>query len=164
MSALSEQTRSQPSAGRRRRLPALAVATGMVTLATAGILLAANLLGPRGEADAAELHLPDTGGAFASCLPFTVEHLATMPAAFAGTATAVAGDRVVLSVDHWYVGGSAAEVTLAMPEGAHGALIGDIDFREGRQYLITAENGTVGLCGFSGESTPAMRAAFDAAF
>lgn len=164
MTTLLEQSRPQAPRRRRRLVPAVAVAAGMTALATAGVLLAANLLGARGEPDVVELRLPDAGGAFASCLPFTVEHLATLPSAFAGTATAVAGDRVVLSVDRWYAGGSAAEVVLDVPDGAHVALIGDLDLREGRQYLITAENGVVNLCGYSGEATPAMAAAFDAAF
>lgn len=164
MQTQSEQNRSQTSVRRSRRLPMLAVAAGVATVAVVGVLLATNQEEPGGESDAVELSLPDTGGAMASCLPFIVEHLAEMSPAFAGTVTQVDGDRALLSVDRWYAGGDAAEVLVTVPDGAHIALNGVIDFREGEQYLVTAEGGTVNLCGYSGEATPELAAAFEAAF
>lgn len=103
------------------------------------------------------------GDAMLSCLPFEVGFLAGMPVAFEGTATAVDGDRVTMAVDHWYTGGEAAEVSLIGPAGLE-ALIGGITFETGGRYLITAEGGNVNYCGYSGEATPEMRAAFDEAF
>src|SRR5690606_30842071 len=44
------------------------------------------------------------------------------------------------------------------------ALIGGIPFEEGGSYLITAYDGTVNYCGFSGPATADLRAAFDEAF
>ena len=164
MQTQSEQSRSQTSVRRSRRLPMLAVVGGVAAVAVVGVLLVTNQAAPGGEAGALELRLPDTGGAMASCLPFTVEYLAEMSPAFAGTVTEVDGDRALLSVDRWYAGGSAPEVAVTVPDGAHIALNGVIDFREGEQYLITAEGGTVNLCGYSGEATPELEAAFEAAF
>lgn len=147
-----------------RRLAVVAAVVGALALAVLGVVIAADILGPRGGTETVELDLPDTGTALSSCLPLTVEYLAEMSPAFAGTATSVSDGQVVLRVDRWYAGGSAAEVVLSIPAGAHAALIGQIDFREGGQYLITAEGGTMTMCGYSGEATPELQAAFDAAF
>jgi hypothetical protein len=44
------------------------------------------------------------------------------------------------------------------------ALIAGFPFEVGAQYLITAYDGNVNYCGFSGPSTPEFRAAFEQAF
>ena len=44
------------------------------------------------------------------------------------------------------------------------ALIAGFEFVVGEQYLITAAEGNVNFCGYSGVATPEMTAAFDAAF
>jgi hypothetical protein len=99
----------------------------------------------------------------ASCIMFSVEYLAPMPVAFEGTVVVSEGDSVTLDVDHWFKGGDASQVVLNAPQGLE-ALIGGFPFEEGTQYLITASEGNVNYCGFSGESTPEMRAAFEEAF
>jgi hypothetical protein len=109
-----------------------------------------------------ELSLSD-GGAMADCMAFDVEFLREMPVAFEGTVTAVDGERVTLSVDRWFKGGGTETVKLWAPAGME-ALIGGIEFVEGSQYLITAAEGNVNYCGFSGPSTPDFRAAFEEAF
>lgn len=86
-----------------------------------------------------------------------------MPLAFAGTATAVNGDSVTVTVDRWYRGGDAPVMQLSAPQGME-ALIGGIAFAEGDQYLITATDSNVNYCGFSGPATPELRSAFDEAF
>lgn len=103
------------------------------------------------------------GEAMASCLAFDVEILATMPLAFEGTATAVDGETITLSVDRWFRGGDAAEVQLFAPAGME-ALIGGIPFEMGESYLVTAADGTVNYCGYTGVATPELRAAFEQAF
>jgi hypothetical protein len=110
-----------------------------------------------------ELSLGDAGSAMASCMPVSVEFLADMSPAFAATATAVEGETVTLTVDRWYAGGDAAQVVLDAPAGLT-ALIGGIDFQVGGHYLITAANGTVNYCGYSGEATPELTALFEQAF
>jgi hypothetical protein len=155
----SERIGSERAAARRRWLLPAAGAS-VATVAVAGVLLA----GARSEPQPLELALPDAGGALASCLPFTVEYLAEMPTAFAGTVTGLTDGAVALRVDRWYAGGEAPDVVLTIPPGAHAALIGTIDFAEGREYLVTAVDGAVNLCGYSGAATPQLLAAFDAAF
>jgi hypothetical protein len=94
---------------------------------------------------------------------FDPAFLAEMPIAFEGTATEVGDDRVTLEVDRWFKGGDADEVTLTAPAGLE-ALIAGIDFQEGTSYLISATDGTVNYCGYSGEVTPELTAGFEAAF
>lgn len=99
----------------------------------------------------------------ASCIVLTPDILADVPLAFAGTVTSVESETVTLSVDEWYVGGDAATVELSAPSGL-GALIGSIEFTEGSQYLISAYDGVVNYCGFSGPATPELQAIYDEAF
>jgi hypothetical protein len=116
-------------------------------------------------APALQLSLGETGGgtSMTSCIMFDTAILADMPVAFEGTVTAVDGDKVTLDVDHWYVGGDASTVELSAPDGLQ-ALIGGVEFVTDGQYLITATDGVVNYCGYSGESTTEYRAAFDEAF
>ncbi len=110
-----------------------------------------------------ELSLGDGSALMASCMAFDVEFLREMPVAFEGTVTAVDGEQVTLGVDRWFKGGDVETVNLRAPAGME-ALIGGIEFVEGGQYLITAAEGNVNYCGFSGPSTPEFRAAFEEAF
>lgn len=103
------------------------------------------------------------GDSMMSCLAFDPTVLAEMPLAFEGTASAVDGDRVTLDVDRWFKGGESDEVVLVAPQGLE-ALIGGISFQVGGQYLISATDGQVNYCGFSGEATPELRAGFESAF
>ncbi len=109
-----------------------------------------------------ELSLGDSN-VLSSCMVFDVAILADMSPAFAGTATSVEGAVVTLTVDRWYAGGDAASVLLRGADESP-ALIAGIDFEVGRQYLITAAEGNVNFCGYSGPATAELTAAFDAAF
>jgi len=99
----------------------------------------------------------------AMCIMFSVEELARAPLAFEGTVASVEGEVVTLNVDHWFKGGDAGQVVLNAPQGME-ALIAGIPFEVGGQYLITAYDGNVNYCGFSGPSTSEYRAAFEQAF
>jgi hypothetical protein len=109
-----------------------------------------------------ELSLGD-GDSLASCIQFDVAVLADMSPAFAGTVSSVDGDTVTLDVHHWYAGGDAATVTLRAPAGLQ-ALIDGFDFQAGEKYLITAADGNVNYCGYSGLATPELTAAYTDAF
>jgi len=148
---------SGPSGGRRRMrwVPAAAVVVALV--AVAGVITTLN-----DEPTSMEL-AAGGGDSMASCIQFSVEELARMPLAFEGTVVSVDGADVTLAVGTWFIGGDTDEVVLNAPQGME-ALIGGIPFAVGEAYLITAFDGTVNYCGFSGPSTPEMRAAFEAAF
>lgn len=99
----------------------------------------------------------------AMCIQFSVEELAKAPLAFEGTVVSVDGATVELEATNWYKGGDAERVVIEAPTGME-ALIGGIPFSVGGDYLITANDGTVNYCGFSGPATPDLRASFQAAF
>lgn len=143
------------------------IAAGLAAAAVVAVAGAAVVgqFGDGGADDAApplELSLGDST-VMASCLPFDTDLLGTMSPAFAATATEVGDGTVTLDVDKWYAGGDAETVMLAAQPGMQ-ALIDGFDFVAGQQYLITAAQGTVNFCGFSGPATPELTAAFETAF
>ncbi len=109
-----------------------------------------------------ELSLGD-GNQLGSCIRFDVSILAEMPTAFAGTATAVDGAIVTLTVDHWYKGGDAATVVL-QGSGTTPSLLNGFQFEVGEHYLVSATDGNVNFCDYSGIATPDLTAAYEAAF
>lgn len=155
----------------RRKGLLMALAAGT---AAAGIVAAVALTsGGTDPAPAAQgkkttltLKLPDTGGGtiINSCMMFDVAILKGFPVAFAGTATSVADDVVTLDVTKWYQGGSAQVVTLTSPAANTSVSLDSVAFATGKSYLVTANEGTVTSCGFSGEDTPSLRKSFDEAF
>ena len=150
----------------RRRNPMLLGVAAAAVLAIGGAVIVANSGGGDSTEVAAgppiELSLGDST-VMSSCMVFDVALLADMSPAFAGTATSVEGETVTVTVDRWYIGGDAAMVVLKGAVGSP-ALIGGFEFVVGQQYLITAAEGTVNFCGYSGPATPELTAAFDAAF
>lgn len=104
------------------------------------------------------------GGVAASCAGFDVAFLRDMSPAFAGTVVSADGGQVVLDVDRWYAGGDAEQVVLSTPDPSTSAALDGVTFEEGERYLVTAAQGTVNGCGYSGPATPDLEAAFDEAF
>ena len=159
------QTPGTPSAAdelsRRRRPWLLAAAAAAVLVAVVGgFLVLGN--GDNGRATTLALELPP-GDVAMSCVQFDVQFLREMPVALAGTVTALEPGQVSLDVDRWYRGGSADRVTIAVPVNNSAALDG-VDFREGERYLLTATDGTVNGCGFSGPASTELESAYEAAF
>lgn len=157
----------RPTARRRWAVPAAAAAVAVAAVAVAGAALVGGL--PGGDAEPSrrpglELALPGEDGAMASCVPFSAEFLADMPVAFAGTVTSVTDEEVVLEVDRWYRGGSADSVVLTRPPPAAAALLGSVEFSQGKRYLVTATDGVVNSCGFTMPWTADNAAVFDQAF
>jgi hypothetical protein len=159
------------AAARRRRRPSVWLAAA-VAAAAAVIVLGVVVLGggsgpagtPEKEATTLALTLPDSSGAAGSCIQFDVAFLREMPVAFAGTVSGIDERQVTLDVDRWYRGGDADVVTLAVPGQQSSAALDGVDFRSGERYLVTATDGTVNGCGFSGPATPDLERAFDEAF
>lgn len=144
---------------RSKWLSAAAVVGAIAAVAIAVPVLTSD--SPTASARTLQLSLGDA--ALQSCMAFDVAFLAEMETALEGTVTSVDGEQVTLVVDHWFTDGEATVVDLHAPDGMQ-ALIGGIEFVEGDQYLISASTGNVNYCGFSGPSTPEMRAAFSEAF
>jgi len=107
------------------------------------------------------LSLPATPEA--RCRAFDVAVLRTMQVAFEGTVTATDGEQTTLTVDRWFTGGDADRVTIDVPDGRTSESLG-IEFRSGARYLVTATDGTVNGCGYSGPATAELESAFADAF
>lgn len=97
------------------------------------------------------------------CRAFDVAVLRTMQVAFEGTVTATDGEQTTLTVDRWFTGGDADRVTIDVPDGRTSESLG-IEFRPGARYLVTATDGTVNGCGYSGPATAELESAFADAF
>lgn len=161
---VKERETPQP-APRKNWTIAVAAVAALVLAIAAGIGLA----GDDGEPsiqDKAPIALDaGTEDLMAMCIVFSPEELErSAELAFEGTVTGVDGNTVTLGVDTWFRGGDeATEVVLNAPQGVE-ALIGGFPFEVGSQYLISAQDGTVNYCGFSGAATPELRSAFETAF
>ena len=158
--SLKEEARRTPAPKRTWGF-AFAAAAALVLAVAGGIIFLGGEKAP--TATAIELN---AGGEeiFASCIAFSADELEKVAElAFAGTVTAVAGSNVTLTVDEWFRGGDATEVTLNAPQGME-ALIGGIPFIVGDEYLISAQSGNVNYCGFSGAANAEYRAAWNEAF
>jgi hypothetical protein len=163
MSTPTQEQTTQPAPKRNTWMLAIAAAAALVVVVGGAIALTG---GEGGDPVATEQPLVLSAGVddpMAMCIVFSVEELAKAPLAFEGTVSSSEDETVTLTVDEWFKGGDAAVVELHAPAGME-ALIGGIPFEEGQQYLITAYDGTVNYCGFSGPSTPEFRAAFEQAF
>jgi hypothetical protein len=157
-------------AARRRRpwlIPAVAAAVLAVMVGTVISLFGGGGGTPAGDGsteDPMTLALSVAPSDVASsCIMFDVEYLAEMPVALAGTVTAIEPRRVTLEVDRWYRGGDADLVTIGVQDTNSVALDG-VEFVEGERYLVTATNGVINGCGFSGPATPELEQAFEEAF
>ena len=157
-----EQPETGPEQKSNRWLVGIAAAAALVLAVGGAIALTGGGEDPVAEGPALELNAAGEDP-MASCIMFSVEELAKAQVAFEGTVTSVEGDVVTLDLDHWFKGGDAGQVVLNAPQGME-ALIAGIPFEVGGQYLITAYDGNVNYCGFSGPSTPEFRAAFEQAF
>lgn len=152
----------------RTRRPVLLAGAASIAVAAAvgGVLLTQSDPAPPSEPTTLALSVPggDGGAITSSCMPFDVALLKDMSPAFAGTVTEVADDSVTLDVDRWYAGGDADQVVVSQPGGATAVALDGVAFEKGTRYLVTAEQGVVNGCGYSGEATPAFEQSFDQAF
>lgn len=143
----------------------LLAAAAAVVAAAVGITVAVTAGGSSSNPKTVKhLALPGGGPAVNMCIRFTVDMLRDMPVAFSGTAAEVTDDNVLLDVDHWYKGGSADQVELSNSNNPQIALEGGIHFETGQRYLVSASDGTVSMCGYSGEWTPELEQSYQEAF
>lgn len=158
-----------PFARRRKPRLILAAAASVAVLAL-GTTVAMNLGG--GTSPAPSTMAPSTmaltapgGDIMAMCMRLDAEVLRPAPVALEGTVTKLTEETVTLDVTHWYKGGDAEQVTIARPPGTTSpALIPGVDFVQGKPFLISATDGTVNGCGFSGPESAELKKIYDEAF
>ncbi|MGQ0463905.1 MAG: hypothetical protein ACT4QG_01170 [Sporichthyaceae bacterium] len=151
---------------RRNRRTILAAAASVAVLAIGIAVVQGNdTYTDFADPAATTLALKAASGSPASqlCLALDATELRKYTVAFAGTATTVGKDSVSLAVDRWYSGGDAERVTVSVPpDGSE--LSPWFEFVVGQRYLISADQGAVNGCGFSGPATPELTKTFDEAF
>ncbi|WKN47946.1 hypothetical protein [Nocardioides sp. Arc9.136] len=98
------------------------------------------------------------------CMVPTAEALATQEVAFLGTVEQVDEETVTLAVEEQYAGAAADEVRVEAPPEQMQLLVGAVEFREGGEYLVSATDGAVSVCGFSGPAAPDLQALYEQAF
>jgi hypothetical protein len=98
------------------------------------------------------------------CLTPQTGVLRQQAVAFRGTLVSLASGTATFDVAHWYAGAptDTARVTAAPPRLAE--LVHAADLSIGGDYLISADDGNVTACGFSGPATPALRQLYARAF
>ncbi len=152
---------------RRRPHPfvvALAAAAAAVVVAAVAVPVVRSLSGPS---------LPDVtttltaagaaNGALMDC-PTVAQVLPLTDTAFQGRAVQVEGDRVVLAVDRVYRGEPGEGVALVADLQDTGSTVGGFPFEVGQEYLVSASQGSVAVCGGSGPVTPELQAEYERAF
>ena len=161
----TERTRPMmsPSTGTPGGSIAIARPIAWIAAAMAIVVVTAFALLNSGGTAPLVLSAGDSDPAMMSCLPFSVDILDDMEVAFEGIVTSVDGDQLTLDVVTWYRGGESEQVQITAPLGME-ALIGGIPFEVGGSYLVSATNGVVNYCGYTGVATDELRAAFEQAF
>lgn len=134
-----------------------------VAAALAVVVVGAALVGSLGTSGDPLVLTGGAGDPIASCLVFDVETLGGMSPAFGGTVVELTDSVATLEVDRWFTGGDAEVVEIQYSPGFE-ALIGTPTLEVGQRYLITATDGVVNGCGYSGIATAEYEAAFEQAF
>ena len=158
---------------RRGALASLVVAAAVATIAGGGYAAVSSpqdngsveQAGPStSPVDPVVLSLEAPTSLPAKCAVPTAELLAGADVAFAGTVTAIEGDVVTFSPTETYAGAAADEIEIVGMSPDVRALTGQPEFVVGGTYLVSATDGQMSACGFSGESSPELQNLYDLAF
>jgi hypothetical protein len=84
--------------------------------------------------------------------------------AFSGSVVSVSKGLVTLRPSAWYAGDHTDLVTVEQVDPGMTDLVGAVDFRPGKDYLVAANDGAVMVCGFSGEKSSELDALYQEAF
>lgn len=120
--------------------------------------------GAGSDSSAAPVELTADAATAGKCAVPSAETLGTFDTAFAGTVTSLEDGTATLEVDQWYAGGEGGTVTVTTPTRDLAALLMAVELEKGKSYLVSATDGRVTLCGFTGEVTPELQALYDEAF
>lgn len=123
--------------------------------------------GPSGEpADpvtVTSLAVPADPGS-AKCAVPSAEILAQQDLAFDGSVTEITDGMVTLKPTIFYAGDPTDVVRVEAPPAALEQLLLSVQFQVGQRYLVSAAEGQVSLCGYSGVWSPDLEQLFVQAF
>ncbi len=80
------------------------------------------------------------------------------------TVQSISGGVVTLEPTRFYAGEETDLVTVSEPSGDLQLLLSGVEFEEGGRYLVSATDGQVTLCGFSGPYSQRLADVYDGAF
>lgn len=168
VSRLVEETMSRTHT-RRWALPA-AAALVLVTAGTAWAMTRPADVDPRAvpipAPSAARTVELTAGGIQAKCREPEASRLSEISDfAFEGTVTGITGGVVTLGISQVFRGEWAGAVRVRQAGETSEQMLGSGKFEKGRKYLVSASEGTVMICGYSGEAdATGLRALYEAAF
>jgi hypothetical protein len=90
--------------------------------------------------------------------------LAQAGVAFSGSVVSVRDGLVTLRPSAWYAGDHTDLVTVKQVDTGLTDMVGTVDFRQGKDYFVAANDGTLMVCGFSGEKSSALATLYQQAF
>ncbi len=145
--------------------PPAGPSTGSSTSASAGDSPSATP-GTGAGAPATTVSIPRQGAA--RCMVPSAAVLAGQDLAVLATVRSSDDATVVLDVDRWYAGPPGGPETATVEVDAVEPSLQDLllapDLEPGQQYLLSATDGLVTLCGLSGPVTPVLAGLYDEAF
>jgi hypothetical protein len=100
----------------------------------------------------------------ARCQLPNVQVLRSQALAFDGVVRSITEGEATLEPTRFYAGEATDRVVVQAPGRDLQALLAAVDFREGERYLVSATDGRVTLCGFSGPYTSELAALYGQAF
>lgn len=109
------------------------------------------------------LHAP-AAGATGKCMVPNARVLSTQGVAVDATVASISDGVVTLVPTHFYAGDPTDVVKVEAPSADLQALIGATEFEQGGRYLVSATDGTVTVCGFSGPWSRDLAALYQQAF
>ncbi|GAB2780569.1 hypothetical protein GCM10027020_37630 [Nocardioides salsibiostraticola] len=115
-----------------------------------------------GGADVVVLSAP--GETVGRCAVPNATTLGGVDVAFDGVVREIDDTAVVLDPTLVYAGSEVEEVRVESPAAALSPLIAAVDFQVGERYLVSAVDGRVTVCGFSGPYSPDLEQLYVDAF
>jgi hypothetical protein len=169
---------------RRTRATWLVAAAAVGVIAAGGAFAVAGLTGDDSSPPQARTHpstgVPKTlgiaplkgqttqlkaGAQTGRCQAVSAGVLAQYDQAFAGTVTSVQGDTVTFQATDVYQGPVGQTVQLTAPPASFAKILtGSSTFQVGQSYLVSAYQGSVSMCGYSGPATSDLQQVFKEAF
>jgi hypothetical protein len=157
-----------PEPGRRPRLLPWVVGVGvLVVVAVVGFVVldsqgdGGGTPSASGQGTVTKLTIEAPQG---RCLAPDATTLAQAQLAFSGPVVSVNDGVVTLQPTTWYAGSHTTQVTVEQVDAGAPNLIGAVDFRQGEDYFVAANNGAVMVCGFSGEKSSDLATLYQEAF
>jgi hypothetical protein len=169
----TELTTENRETGTRDRGPLTWLVAAAAVLIIAGIGLFAVIghddepAGPpaaTGAQTVTELSAPGAAAYSGRCMVPNTRLLTQQTVAFDGTVSELAGGVVTLTPTHWYTGSPTDLVRVRADSEMMQRLVGATHFEEGGRYLVSATDGEVTVCGFSGPYSADLAALYAQAF